>query len=96
MSGKKEELTKLQQWLIYKAFIEEIKKLDIRKKLPNIYSHIFNDYTIDEELYRIETEMKKIICKHENTTIEFARDSHYSYENIVCEDCGKQLYSQKI
>jgi hypothetical protein len=40
--------------------------------------------------------LKLIYCKHEKTIIEISWDSHYNYEDVVCDICGKTIKSNKI
>lgn len=90
------KLSKLQQWVAYKIFLEEIKKLKIENKLPDIYPSLLAEYKIDDEIRDIDEEIKREMCPHKNTEIKYNHDSHYDYEDTYCEDCGKELDSVKV
>jgi hypothetical protein len=90
------KLKKVQQWVVYKAFLEEIKKLDLENKLPDIYCQMLSNFRIEDELFRIEGEIEQCLCKHKKTRKDYSHDSHYDYEDTYCVDCGKQLDSIKI
>ena len=90
------KMTAVDQWVVYKAFLEEVKKIGLEKKLPDIYVSAFTNYTIDNELHRVDEHLRQKLCKHFNTRKEYTHDSHYEYENISCVDCGQQLDSIKV
>ena len=84
------KLKESEQWLVYKAFLEELKTLNLCEKLPDIYVAMLSDYRIDEELNRVEQKLIQTLCEHGNTKKRYSRDSHYDYEDIYCDDCGKE------
>ena len=96
MKRKKKVLTELQQNIAYKMFLQELKKLKIEENFPDIDCEYFSDYNLDLKIAYVDYDIKVLTCKHEKTRLEVFHDSHHTYEEKVCLNCGTTLDRKRI
>ena len=81
-------MTILEEYNDYKEWL--------RSLVVPTYDHILTGLNRDKEIDCADIQIRRLTCEHKNTTTTFPHDSHYTYENVTCDDCDEIISSEKV